>query len=82
MYGRTDPRPGNFKPLYAGTPDFIAAVKQVTGKDYQWFFDVYLYQPALPELVATRDGDTLRWTGRRRRQAVPDAGRGARRRCK
>jgi aminopeptidase N len=63
VYGRTDPKPGNFKPLYASTRDYIAAVKQVTGKDYQWFFDVYLYQPALPELVATREGDTLklRW---------------------
>ena len=34
-------------------------MKQVTGKDYQWFFDVYLYQPALPELVATRSNGTL-----------------------
>jgi len=63
VYGRTDPKPGNFKPLYANTQDFVAAVKQVTGKDYAWFFNVYLYQPALPELVATRNGDRLdlRW---------------------
>lgn len=60
VYGRTDPKPGNFKPLYASTPDYIAAVRKVTGKDYQWFFDVYLYQPALPELVATRAGNTLK----------------------
>ncbi|BCT94103.1 peptidase M1 [Lysobacter helvus] len=63
VYGRTDPKPGNFQPRYADTKDFIAAVKQVTGRDYQWFFDVYLYQPKLPDLQATREGDTLelRW---------------------
>ncbi|WP_448661072.1 M1 family metallopeptidase [Sphingomonas sp. CJ20] len=63
VYGRTDPRPGNFKPLYRTTPEFIAFVKQTTGKDYQWFFDVYLYEGALPELVETRSGDqlALRW---------------------
>ena len=63
VYGRTDPKPGNFQPLYADTQDFAAAVKQVTGKDYGWFFDAYLYQPKLPELLATRTGDRLdvRW---------------------
>ncbi len=30
-----------------------ALVKQVTGKDYGWFFDVYLRKTALPELVET-----------------------------
>jgi len=66
VYGTTDPRPGNFKPLYAGTSDFIAAVNQAKGGDYQWFFDVYLYSAALPELVATRDdgGLSLRWKTR------------------
>jgi aminopeptidase N len=63
VYGTTEPRPGNFKPLYADTRDYIAAVKQVTGRDYQWFFDVYLYSAELPGLVATRDdkGLVLRW---------------------
>lgn len=63
IYGTTDPRPGNFKPLYASTPDFIAAVNAATGRDYKWFFDVYLYSAALPELLATRDdnGLALRW---------------------
>jgi len=63
VYGTTDPRPGNFKPLYASTPDFIKAVNQATGRDYRWFFDVYLYSAALPALVATRDADglNLRW---------------------
>jgi aminopeptidase N len=35
----------------------------VTGKDYKWFFDVYLYRAALPKVVATREGGKLkvRW---------------------
>ncbi|GAA0731232.1 M1 family metallopeptidase [Sphingomonas japonica] len=59
VYGRTDPRPGNFKPVYRTTPEYIAYARQVTGQDLQWFFDVYLYQAALPELVQTRTGDRL-----------------------
>ncbi len=31
----------------------------MTGKDYGWFFDVYLRKAALPELVQTREGGTL-----------------------
>ncbi len=63
VYGREDPRPGNFRPQFRTTPQFIAYVNQVTGKDYRWFFDVYLYQAALPRLVQTRTADTLtmRW---------------------
>ena len=58
------PKPGNFRPLYRTTPEFIGFVNQTTGGDYRWFFDVYLYQAALPELVQTRQGDmlTLAWT--------------------
>jgi aminopeptidase N len=59
VYGRPDPRPGNFTPRYATTKDFIAIVNDVTGKDYQWFFDAYFYQAKLPELAQTRDGDDL-----------------------
>jgi aminopeptidase N len=59
VYGRTDPKPDNIKPLYRTTPEFIAFVKQVTGKDYQWFFDVYLYQAGLPDLVEKREGNVL-----------------------
>ena len=59
VYGTPDPRPGNFKPLYLGTKDYIKIVNQVTGKDYGWFFDVYLYEAAPPELVETRDGSDL-----------------------
>ncbi|MBB4155599.1 aminopeptidase N [Sphingomonas jinjuensis] len=63
VYGRVDPAPGNFTPVFRTTPEFIAYVKQVTGKDYGWFFDVYLYQAALPKLIEKRSDDklTLRW---------------------
>jgi len=50
VYGRTDPKPGNFKPRYGSTAEFEGFVRQVTGRDYRWFFDVYLRQAALPEL--------------------------------
>jgi aminopeptidase N len=59
VYGRPDPKPGNFAPRYATTKDFIAIVNDVTGKDYQWFFDAYFYQAKLPELTQARDGDDL-----------------------
>ncbi len=63
VYGTTDPRPGNFEPRYGTTGDFIEAVNAATGRDYGWFFDVYVYSAALPELVATRDatGLSLQW---------------------
>jgi aminopeptidase N len=60
VYGRPDPKPGNFQPRYASTRDYIDIVRQVTGKDYRWFFDVYLYDAALPKLETTREGDTLK----------------------
>jgi aminopeptidase N len=63
VYGRDDPKPGNFSTRYAGTKDFVKIVNEVTGKDYGWFFDVYLYEPAPPELIETREGGDLllRW---------------------
>ncbi|MBY8827523.1 M1 family metallopeptidase [Hephaestia sp. CMS5P-6] len=63
VYGRPDPKPGNFQPRFGSTDEFIANVNKVTGKDYSWFFDVYLRQAPLPKLVARRDGDrlTLTW---------------------
>ena len=38
-------------------------MNRATGKDYGWFFDVYAYSAALPELLATRDatGLSLQW---------------------
>jgi hypothetical protein len=32
----------------------------VTGRNWGWFFDTYLRHAALPRLVATREGSTLR----------------------
>ena len=63
VYGTATPRPGNFKPRYASTADFIAIVNRITGKDLGWFFDGYLRSAKLPELLASREGDvlSLRW---------------------
>ncbi|WP_404333404.1 M1 family metallopeptidase [Sphingomonas sp. MMS12-HWE2-04] len=63
VYGRADPKPGNFQPRFATTPEYVGIVNQVTGKDLSWFFDVYLRQAALPELIETRQGGrlTLKW---------------------
>ncbi len=63
VYGTDTPKPGQFKPRYVSTRDYIDIVRKVTGKDYGWFFDVYLYRAALPELLAERDGNAvnLRW---------------------
>lgn len=64
VYGRPDPRPGNFAPLYRSTQDFLDIVNDVTGKDYGWFFRGYLYNAALPVLGETREGGrlSLHWT--------------------
>ncbi|HKT27122.1 M1 family metallopeptidase [Dyella sp.] len=63
VYGRPDPKPGNFAPHYASSQDFIRIVNQVTGRDVSWFFNVYLYQAQLPALDEQRVGHalTLRW---------------------
>ena len=69
VYGRRDPRPGNFQPRYASTREFEAIVREESGRDLSWFFDTYLRDRALPDLTMTRDGDTLRlhWTTERPR---------------
>jgi len=59
VYGRPDPRPGNFQPRLGTTKEFMEIAKRVSGRDLDWFFQAYLYQAALPELVATRSGNTL-----------------------
>ncbi len=70
VYGRLDPKPGNFAPRYTSSAEYRAIVDRVTGADYGWFFDVYLNETALPELIETRAGNrlTLAWKvpGRRR----------------
>ena len=63
VYGTPDPRPGTgpgqFAPRYGTTREFIALAERHSGRDLGWFFQAYLYQAALPELTATRSGDTL-----------------------
>lgn len=63
VYGRPDPRPGNFAPRYGSSLEYERIVAKITGRDYRWFFDVYLRQTALPELVEERDahGLDLHW---------------------
>jgi aminopeptidase N len=62
-YGRPDPKPGNFTPQFGTTQGFLEIVNRVTGRDYKWFFNVYLYQAALPNVATTREGGMLkvRW---------------------
>jgi aminopeptidase N len=60
VYGRPDPRPGNFTTRYASTDDFLAIVNEEAGRDLRWFFRGYLYNAALPDLRQTREGDRLR----------------------
>ena len=63
VYGRVDPRPGNFEPRYATTPEFVRIVNEESRRDLGWFFAAYLYQAGLPRLDMSRDGDrvTLTW---------------------
>ena len=59
VYGRDDPRPGNFAPRTASTADYQRIVEQVTGKPMDWFFDAYFRVGPLPRLVESRDGSML-----------------------
>ena len=59
VYGRDDPKPGNFAPRTASTDDFRRIVERVTGKPMGWFFDTYFRTAALPSLVETRRGSIL-----------------------
>lgn len=59
VYGRPDPRPGNFTPRYANTKDFIELVNRHSGSNMNWFFDTYLYTAKLPELVTQRTSTAL-----------------------
>lgn len=48
---------------FATTADFIAHTNRIAGRDLTWLLNLYLRQPALPELLSTyQDGAlTLRW---------------------
>jgi aminopeptidase N len=59
VYGRPDPKPGNFQPRFGSTPEFVAIASQEAHRDLRWFFNAYFYQARLPRLVATRNGNTL-----------------------
>ncbi|MGN6091349.1 MAG: M1 family peptidase, partial [Luteibacter jiangsuensis] len=59
VYGTENPVPGNYAPRYGTTKEFIDIVDKVTGKDMHWFFNVYLYQAALPDLQVKQEGRTL-----------------------
>ena len=50
-------------PRLVDTAEFIRIAEDASGQALDWFFDVYLYQAELPQLVTERDGDqlTLRW---------------------
>lgn len=58
-YGRDDPRPGNFVPVFRSTEDFRREVETASGQNMGWFFDAYLRQGPLPRLTATRSGSRL-----------------------
>ncbi len=63
VYGRPDPRPGNFAPRFGTTDEFVAIVNQEAGRDLTWFFKAYLRQAKLPRLVQRRSGQRvdLKW---------------------
>lgn len=44
----------------ATTDELLAIAEQVTGRELDWFFELYLRQPALPELIESVEGDRLR----------------------
>lgn len=48
---------------FASTEDFLRIAEEASGMDLDWFFEVYLRQPELPQLVSTVEGNwlNLRW---------------------
>jgi aminopeptidase N len=59
VYDTKDPQPGNFIPVFRNTTDFIKIVNKQTDRDLSWFFDIYLYQAELPNLVVKRTEDSI-----------------------
>lgn len=64
IYGRPDPRPGNFEPRNATTKEFMAIVAEEAGRNLDWFFHGYLYNAGLPKLEERRENGRLMlsWT--------------------
>lgn len=48
---------------FATTDDFLHLAENISGQDLDWMFEIYLRQPELPVLHASRQGTliTLRW---------------------
>lgn len=48
---------------FATTDEFLHIAEKASGKDLDWFFEVYLRQPKLPRLIAETRGNNLvlRW---------------------
>ncbi|WP_340678705.1 M1 family metallopeptidase [Paraglaciecola sp.] len=62
-YGTDNPQPGHIQPRLGTSNEFIQIVNQLSGQNLQWFFDVYLFQAKLPELVVQRSPSkiSLEW---------------------
>lgn len=48
---------------FATTDDFLRIAERESGKDLDWFFEVYLRQPVLPKFISEKKGNQLilRW---------------------
>jgi len=44
------------------TDDYLELLESETGQELDWFFNLYLRQPALPELQVERDGNNLKFS--------------------
>lgn len=74
VYGRPDPRPGNFRPRFGSTREFEGLVREASGRDLGWFFNAYLRQAALPDLKIVEvadEGVEISWIGTREPFRMP-----------
>ena len=79
MYGTDTPLPGKLTPRYGSTARIHQLANAASGRDLQWFFDVYMYQNDLPELVVTPGRQYLDHALEDGKEhPLPDAGRSAR----
>ncbi len=48
---------------FSTTDDFLAICEKESGKELDWFFEIYLRQPKLPKLIVEKNANqlTLRW---------------------
>lgn len=47
------------EPRFRTTDDFVAIASDVADRDLSWFFEVYVREAELPELLVEKDGDDL-----------------------